>query len=48
LLRAKGQQFLLELQHWLTTQDNAQTVSNKNRRRIKTGVGVYHFISDDN
>jgi hypothetical protein len=47
LLRAKGQQFLLELQHWLTTQDNAQTVSSKNRRRVKTGVGVYHFISDD-
>jgi hypothetical protein len=49
LLRAKGQQFLLELQHWLTSQDNANamTVTNKNRRRIRTGVGVYHFISDE-
>lgn len=47
LLRAKGQQFLVELQHWLTAQESPTTVTNKNRRRIRTGVGVYHFISDD-
>lgn len=47
LLRAKGQQFLVELQHWLTAQDSPTTVTKKNRKRVRTGVGVYHFMSDE-
>jgi hypothetical protein len=47
LLRAKGHRFLLELQHWLTAQESPQTVTNKLKKRIKTGVGVYHFISEE-
>jgi hypothetical protein len=46
LLRAKGHKFLLELHNWITAQDNAG-VSRKGKRRIKTGVGVYHFISEE-
>lgn len=46
LLRAKGHKFLLELHNWIAAQDNAG-VSRKGKRRIKTGVGVYHFISEE-
>jgi hypothetical protein len=46
LLRAKGHKFLVELHNWINAQDNAG-VSRKGRRRIKTGVGVYHFISEE-
>jgi hypothetical protein len=46
LLRAKGQQFLQELHSWIEAQQSS-TVAGKARRRIKTGVGVYHFISED-
>ena len=46
LLRAKGYKFLLELNNWISAQDNVN-VSRKGSRRIKTGVGVYHFISDE-
>jgi len=48
LLRAKGYKFLLELNNWISAQENVGVnVSRKTNRRIKTGVGVYHFISDD-
>ena len=46
LLRAKGHKFLLELHNWIDAQEGA-TVVRKGKRRIKTGVGVYHFISEE-
>jgi hypothetical protein len=46
LLRAKGYKFLLELNNWISAQDNVN-VARRTSRRIKTGVGVYHFISED-
>jgi hypothetical protein len=46
LLRAKGYKFLLELNNWISAQDNVNA-SRKGNRRIKTGVGVYHFISEE-
>ena len=46
LLRAKGYKFLLELNNWISAQDNVTRVK-KGKRRIKTGVGVYHFISEE-
>jgi len=46
LLRAKGYKFLLELNNWISAQDNVNS-SRKGNKRIKTGVGVYHFISDE-
>jgi hypothetical protein len=48
LLRAKGYKFILELNNWLSAQDNVNvSVARKRGRRIKTGVGVYHFISEE-
>jgi Family of unknown function (DUF6502) len=45
LLREKGHKFLLELHSWITAQDGEGT--RKPHKRIKTGVGVYHFISEE-
>jgi len=52
LLRAKGYKFLVELHNWIGAQENTGTVGTagpvrKGKRRIKTGVGVYHFVSED-
>jgi hypothetical protein len=46
LLRAKGHRFLLELHNWIAAQENTG-VPRKGKGRIKTGVGVYHFISSE-
>jgi hypothetical protein len=46
LLRSKGYKFLLELNNWISAQENV-SLSRKGNRRIKTGVGVYHFISEE-
>jgi hypothetical protein len=46
LLRAKGHKFLVELHNWISAQENANAVR-KGKRRIKTGVGVYHWISEE-
>jgi hypothetical protein len=45
LLREKGQQLLVELDNWITT----QTIEHPNQetariRNIKTGVGIYHYV----
>ena len=45
LLRDKGHKFLIELHNWITAQDSGP--SRKTKRRIKTGVGVYHYISEE-
>jgi hypothetical protein len=46
LLRAKGHKFLLELHAWITAQQGEGVVK-KGEKRIKTGVGVYHYISHE-
>jgi len=46
LLRAKGVKFLVELHNWIGAQENAAAVK-KGQRRIRTGVGVYHFVSKE-
>ena len=47
LLRAKGQTLLIELDNWISAQESSVTAKNKGMRRINTGVGIYHFVSDD-
>jgi hypothetical protein len=46
LIRAKGPQFLNELDNWLSAQDS-KIPSTRNSKRIKTGVGIYHFVSEE-
>jgi hypothetical protein len=45
LLRAKGQTLLVELDNWISAQELSATAKNRNVRRIRTGVGVYHFVT---
>jgi hypothetical protein len=47
LLKAKGHAFLIEIHNWITAQESSSSAANKSRKRIKTGVGVYHFISEE-
>jgi hypothetical protein len=47
LVRAKGAALLSELDNWLSAQDVSPTATKKAGRRLKTGVGIYHFVSDD-
>ena len=44
LLKAKGHAFLIEIHNWITAQENSSASKNKAKKRVKTGVGVYHFI----
>jgi len=47
LLKAKGHAFLIEIHNWITAQEGSFAATNKKKKRIKTGVGVYHFISEE-
>jgi hypothetical protein len=47
LLKAKGHAFLIEIHNWITAQESSLSLANKAKKRVKTGVGVYHFISPD-
>ncbi|HEX5430322.1 MAG TPA: DUF6502 family protein, partial [Bryobacteraceae bacterium] len=48
LVRMKGQQLLVELNNWLTAQElSFQSESEDKSKRIKTGVGIYHFMDED-
>jgi hypothetical protein len=47
LLRLKGQQLLEELDNWLSTQESTAGPRSLGNQRIKTGVGIYHFIEED-
>jgi hypothetical protein len=47
LLRTKGQQLLVELDNWLSSQELTGTAKIKDGFRVKTGVGIYHFIEED-
>ena len=46
LLRAKGHKFLVELHNWISAQENVNVIK-KGKRRIKTGVGLYHYVSEE-
>lgn len=47
LVRTKGLQLLVELDNWLSAQELSSTAKSKDVPRVKTGVGIYHFIDDD-
>jgi hypothetical protein len=47
LIRVKGPQLLNELDNWLSAQDSKTPARGKDNKRIKTGVGIYHFIAED-
>jgi hypothetical protein len=47
LLKAKGHAFLIEIHNWISAQESSLVATNRAKKRVKTGVGVYHFISRD-
>ncbi|HUL82698.1 MAG TPA: DUF6502 family protein, partial [Gammaproteobacteria bacterium] len=47
LIRTKGQNLLVELDNWLSAQELSVTAKNRRAKRVKTGVGIYHFINYD-
>lgn len=47
LLNQKGQQLLVELDNWLSSQEITETATAKNVTRVRTGVGIYHYIDPD-
>lgn len=47
VIREKGQQLLVELDNWLTAQELVQETRSGSSERIKTGVGIYHFIEEE-
>jgi len=47
LLRAKGQALLIELNNWIGAQETSVSSLQRKVKRIKTGVGIYHFISEE-
>jgi hypothetical protein len=44
LLRAKGMNLLIELDNWISAQESSAPAKNKDVKRVRTGVGIYHFI----
>jgi hypothetical protein len=46
LLRRKGQQLLEELDNWLNAQQPTENAKAKSWNRVRTGVGIYHFVED--
>jgi hypothetical protein len=47
LVRTKGQTLLVELDNWLSAQDVSPTAKNRGSKRVKTGVGIYHFVTQE-
>lgn len=47
LLRAKGQTLIIELDNWISAQESSVPAKNRGVRRVNTGVGIYHYISDE-
>jgi hypothetical protein len=45
LIRAKGQNLLVELDNWLSAQELSVSAKNRDAKRVKTGVGIYHFVT---
>jgi hypothetical protein len=48
LIRVKGQQLLVELDNWLSAQESTNKEESDGETRISTGVGIYHFVEEDN
>jgi hypothetical protein len=46
LIRAKGQALLVELDNWMSAQELSATARTKGGKRVRTGVGIYHFLGD--
>jgi hypothetical protein len=46
LIRAKGQALLVELDNWMSAQELSPTARNKGGKRLRTGVGIYHFLGE--
>ena len=44
LIRKKGPALLNELDNWLSAQELTPTARNKNAKRTRTGVGIYHYV----
>ena len=47
LIRAKGQNLLVELDNWLSAQEPSAKAKNRGVTRVRTGVGIYHFVTYD-
>jgi Family of unknown function (DUF6502) len=47
LIRMKGQALLVELDNWMSAQELSSSAKNKSAKRVKTGVGIYHFLGED-
>ena len=47
LLRIKGQQLLVELDNWFSAQESDAPRSDEDTVTVRTGVGIYHFIEED-
>jgi len=46
LIRTKGLQLLVELDNWLSAQELTPGAKNKSEPRVRTGLGIYHFIDE--
>lgn len=46
LVRTKGLQLLVELDNWLSAQELTPAAKSKSEPRIRTGLGIYHFIGE--
>lgn len=47
LVRSKGQQLLVELDNWLSAQEPVANTKIDEIPRVRTGLGIYHFIEED-
>ena len=47
LIRAKGQSLLVELDNWISAQESSPGVRNRTKKKVRTGVGIYHFVGDE-
>jgi hypothetical protein len=47
LLRLKGQQLLVELDNWLSSQESDAPPVDDDAKTVRTGVGIYHFTEED-
>ena len=46
LLRSKGQTLLVELDNWISAQESTPSPQRSGTKRVRTGVGIYHFLGD--
>jgi Family of unknown function (DUF6502) len=47
LIRAKGPQLLNELDNWLSAQESTSTSRTRHSKKLKTGVGIYHYVTEE-